>query len=252
MILPSVSVIVRAINEEWKLKKLLWHLQNQRYRGDMEVIVVDNESVDGTVAAAHQFGAKVVTIPREDFTFPLSLNKGAENARHEILIFTVAHALPIRNDWLASGTKHFRNPKVAGVYSPVLPHLLPGYPRMTIAELLFYSPGYLWARIRGAHPIRHGAMGVLGATNCALRRELWCQHHFDERFKLGGEDGEWAQWAMDRGYKIICDWRFAVYHSHGLNYKKLKEQFRYWSQLGKPTTFTRDALSFREDLDFST
>ena len=96
-----------------------------------------------------------------------------------------------------------------------------------------------------------GMMGILGATNCAIRRDFWQEHQFDERFGLGGEDGEWAAWAMKSGYKIICDWKVAVYHSHGLGFRALKQQIKYWSKLSVPTTFSREALSFRRDIDFS-
>jgi hypothetical protein len=94
-------------------------------------------------------------------------------------------------------------------------------------------------------------MGVLGATNCAIRREIFLRHNFDERFECGGEDEEMGKWILEHNYKIICDWKFAVYHSHGLKFKDLKKQIHYWSQLKNPTKFSRDKLHFRKDLNFN-
>lgn len=249
---PSVSIVVRTLNEKERLKNLLNNLNEQKYDGKKEIIVVDNESVDGTAETAKKFGAEVVIIPRDEFTFPKSLNVGATEANNEILVFTVGHALPVSSQWLKSGIRHFADKKVGGVFSPVIPHKFPGYPKRTLAEIRFYYPGYIMAVIKGFHPVKFRGMGVFGATNCAVRKDLWLKHHFDERFELGGDDGEMAKWLREQGYKIICDWRFAVYHSHGLGFRGLKEQFNYWSKLGGPTTFSRDEFVFREDLDFST
>ena len=250
---PSVSVVIRTLNEEKRLRSLLSLLRRQEYEREVEIIVVDNQSADGTVRASKEFGAKIVTISRNKFSFPRSMNLGAAEATGDILVFTVGHALPKSRRWLKFGLRHFSDKVVAGVYSRVIPHKLPGYPKRTWAEIFTYYPAYFHNLIMGVRyiGIDNLGMGVFGATNCALRRELWVKHHFDERFELGGEDGEWAKWVCSEGYKIVCDSKFTVYHSHGLGLFGLIRQLRYWSKLGSPTTFDKNEFSFRQDLDFS-
>lgn len=240
----SVSIVIRTLNERDRLVRLAMALLEQNF-GNQEVVVVDNQSSDGTAEFVRNCGYKLVTVKRDEFSYPISLNRGLEAASNEIVVCLVGHALPFRTDWLLRGMQHFADPKVAGVYSPVIPHK-----GCTLAEILFYWPGYLAAKWKGPHRVANGGMGVFGATNIAMRKSLWLQHHFDERFGLGGEDGEWAGWAMSQGYKIICDHRFAVRHSHGLGFRQLAKQFKYWSRLGGPTTFDRSELSFRDDLNF--
>ena len=118
---PFVSIIIRTMNEKEYLSELLTAIKNQGYKGKYELIIVDNESSDGTVELATQNYARVVTIKKEEFSFPCSLNRGAESASGEILVFLVGHALPFKHDWLRSGLSHFSDPIVAGVYSPVIP-----------------------------------------------------------------------------------------------------------------------------------
>ena len=250
---PSVSVIVRTLNEERRLRNLLNLLRKQEYEKKVEIIVVDNESVDGTVEVSKKFGAKIVTIPRDEFSFPKSMNLGAAEASNDILIFTVGHALPKGRRWLKFGMQHFSNEKIAGVYSRVIPHKFPGYPKRTLAEIFTYYPVYFHDLIKGVRyiGIDNLGMGIFGATNCALRKKLWLERHFDERFELGGEDGEWAKWVCSEGYKIVCDPKFTVYHSHGLGSLGLIRQMKYWSKLGGPTTFDKNEFNFRQDLDFS-
>lgn len=241
----SVSIIIRTMNERDCLAELLAMIRSQDYTGEKEIVLVDNESHDGTKESAIQSGARVVTIKKDDFTFPRSLNMGAEAAKGEILVYLVGHALPFRKDWLRHGLEHFSDQKMAGVYSPVIPR-----EEHTLAEVFFYWPGYLLAKMRGPFRVKGTGMGVFGATNVALRRSLWQQHHFDERYGLGGEDGEWAGWAMSQGFQIVCDYRFAVRHSHGLGVSGLRKQVRYWGKLGGPTVFKREEFQFRKDLKF--
>lgn len=238
-------MIIRTMNERDRLADLLIAIRNQDYIGKVETIVVDNESSDGTAQLALENGAKLITIRRQYFNFPLSLNKGAEAASGEILVCLVGHALPFRNNWLRCGLEHFSDPKVAGVYSPNIPRK-----GCTLAETILYWPGYLIAKMRSPYRVSEVGMGVFGATNIALRRNLWQEHHFDEQYELGGEDGEWAGWAMSQGFQIVCDCRFAVRHSHGLGFSGLKKQFEYWSKLNKPTVFSREEFRFRKDLKF--
>ncbi len=242
---PLVSIIIRTMNEKYRLLELLVVIKSQDYAGKVEIIVVDNESSDGTPELALSNGARVVTIKKREFTFPLSLNKGAEVANGEILVFLVGHALPFEKDWLQFGLENFSDPKIAGVYSPVIPRK-----EHTLAETFYYWPGYILAKVRGPFRVKGVGTGVFGATNIALRKDLWQQHHFDERYELGSEDGEWAGWALSQGHQIVCDYRFAVRHSHGLGILGLRKQVQYWGKLGRPTTFSREEFRFRKDLKF--
>jgi len=84
---PTISVIVRTMNEKERLAELLPAIRSQDYFYQVvEVIVVDNESTDGTAELALQNGAKLITIRRDDFSFPVSLNKGAEAARYWFIL----------------------------------------------------------------------------------------------------------------------------------------------------------------------
>ena len=253
MSFPSATIIIRTLNEAEKLRFLLGRLREQKYGGRLEFVVVDNESRDDTRTVAEYFRAKVVILPRNQFTFPKSMNVGARQASGEILVFTVGHALPKNNRWLMSGLRHFvdETKRVGGVYSPIIPHKLPGYPKRTLAEIFFYYPKYLQALIKGTHIVKKGGMGVLGATNCAVRKVIWENHNFNESYECGGEDGEMAKWIRNNGWNIVCDPEFAVYHSHGGGVGKVVRQFRYWSRLGGPTKFDPKKLDFRDDLDFS-
>lgn len=91
--LPKLSFIVPARNEAHNLRRLLPSLQVIRYPGPVELIVVDDQSNDGTGAIAQEFGAKVIRIddlPPGWLGKPHASHLGAQAATGEWLLFTDA------------------------------------------------------------------------------------------------------------------------------------------------------------------
>lgn len=241
---PAVSIIIRTLNDRDHLAALLDQLDAQDYPGTWEAIVVDTSSTDGTTELAASRGARVVSITQEEFSYPVAINRGMEAAAGEVAVITVGHAIPFSTDWLSSGVRHFADPQVAGVFAP--PIARQGAP---LFESLMYRIGYVRAWLAGVHvatPERWS--GILGATNCIVRRSLWERHPFDVRYGMGGEDVAWARWAIAQGYRVICDWKFSVRHSHGNSVIGHLRQLAYWRSLGKPAPFRKEALRFRKDL----
>ncbi|KKR14548.1 MAG: Glycoside hydrolase family 2 protein [Candidatus Falkowbacteria bacterium GW2011_GWA2_39_24] len=245
---PSVSIIIRTKNDRPRLERLFQVLRAQDYQGQVEYIVVDTESIDGTVAYAKQQGARVINIKQSEFNYPKSLNIGCQIASGEILISLVGHALPLRTDWLSGSLQHFLDPKVAGVYGHVLPHKYPEYPKRTWAECFYYWRGFTAQWLKRRYKLDRTQFGILGCTNCAISKSLWQQHHWSEAYAGGGEDGEWASWTLAQGYYIVCDYHFSVYHSHGNNFSNMVKQHKYWCRLWQPSEFDVKNLSWRKDL----
>ena len=123
---------------------------------------------------------------------------------------------------------------IAGVYGPVR-----AMPDAYFWEKVFSN--IFWSLIRNIflrrNTITRAGGGVLGNTNSIIRRDLWEQHNFDNRYGLGGEDEEWADYWLSKGYKAVRDLKFGVYHSHYLNLRGILAQLRYWRSLKNPQPF---------------
>ncbi|HRS75498.1 MAG TPA: glycosyltransferase, partial [Anaerolineaceae bacterium] len=76
---PACSIIIRAHNEERHLGRLLEGIAQQTVK-DVEIILVDSGSTDGTLAVAARYPVQVVHIAPEEFTFGRSLNLGIQAA----------------------------------------------------------------------------------------------------------------------------------------------------------------------------
>ncbi len=224
--LPTVSVVIRAFNEEGSLAKLLEDLEQQRRFSDAQVIVVDNESTDHTAKVAKCFGAQVVTLARDEFSYPRSMNLGVEAADNEVVYLTVGHALLSNRQTLVAAARQFANRTTAGVFGITLPN---SNASLTERVLSIRFPNTLeLARIRKA------GIGVMGATTASISKAVWAElGGFDERYESGGEDTAFAARALSNGLIIIRDPLLAVHHTHGLGPINMAKQLRYWSEIVK-------------------
>lgn len=97
---PKVTVIVPCFNEEKTIRMLLDALSRQTYpKQDMEVVVADGMSDDGTVREIDAFlklntGMKVRVIENPKRIIPAALNRAIEEARGEFIIRLDAHSVP--------------------------------------------------------------------------------------------------------------------------------------------------------------
>lgn len=94
--LPSLSVVIPARNEADNLRKLLPSLALACYPGPLEMIVVDDNSVDATARIAGDLGARVISLtdmPEGWSGKTYACHRGAEAATGEWLLFTDADTL---------------------------------------------------------------------------------------------------------------------------------------------------------------
>ena len=239
---PETSIIIRAKNEERWIKQVLEKLFAQTYK-DFEVIVIDSGSSDETLSIVSKFSVKVVNILPEEFSYPHALNVGVENSKGKKYIAILsAHSVPISNTWLEDGIRHFSRSNVLGVYGS-----LKALPDSTVWDKLYHSLSYIKEKIhsfpRGYRIIKKGGIGVLGFTNAIIRKDLWFEHNFNEEYGYGGEDGEWLNYWIERGYIAVKDLKVSVYHSHYLNLNQWQKQITHWRKISKPISFKK--LSYR-------
>ena len=93
---PPVSVIIAVRNGEKNINRLLNSLKNQTYNGEMEFIIIDDQSTDRTVSIIQKFtlmDARFKYFSSKDGNQKLAYKKraldlGIKNAQFEHLLFT--------------------------------------------------------------------------------------------------------------------------------------------------------------------
>ena len=155
---PFVSVVIPAYNEELWLERCVLALQRQQTAVPYEIIVVDNNSTDGTADVAKRLGVRYVFEPRQGLTF--ARQAGEDAARGEIVAHTDADSEAPPN-WIESIARAFaRYPACVVVSGPMC------FPRapllMQIVAPLQNFFVWLWWTLSGR-------LSVLNGCNFAVR-----------------------------------------------------------------------------------
>jgi peptidoglycan-N-acetylglucosamine deacetylase len=114
---PPVSVVIPAYNEEKVISQTIDSLLAQQYRGEMEIIVVDDGSKDGTyqqARATHGEHARVRVFTKPNGGKASALNFGIAHALHDIVIALDADTLFAR-DTVAELVQPLTDERVAAV-----------------------------------------------------------------------------------------------------------------------------------------
>lgn len=210
---PTCSIIIRAYNEEKHIRRLLQGITEQTLT-DIQIILVDSGSTDGTLAATSGYPVEVVNILPEHFTFGRSLNIGFATARSDLVVMASAHVYPVYPDWLEQILSPFNDAKVGLSYGKQR-----GTERSHFSEQQIFKHWYPDSSdLFQAHPFCNNA-------NAAIRRDLWELHHYDETLP-GLEDLEWSNWAQGEGRRIAYVAEAEVIHVHGESQRGIFNRYR--------------------------
>jgi glycosyltransferase involved in cell wall biosynthesis len=205
-----VSIVIRTLNAAETLGEVLLRLQP----GDSDqLIVVDSGSTDGTVELARSYGADILIIRKEDFTYGRALNRGFSAARHEWILSLSAHTIPADPFFLESYRRaigRFEESVTAAV-GPIL-----GEFDAALSGGITYFQG---------DDLRRGFGFGAGNPNSLYRRSAWQRRPFDEEIG-GGEDLQWYFDGLKAGETI------AAVHAAGVHYRN-RRSMRAFFQKGR-------------------
>ncbi len=219
---PTVSVVIRALNEARHLPRLLHGLAHQSY-GPLEVVLVDSGSSDATVEIAREWGAKVVHIAPEDFSFGRSLNIGCAAASGDLLLLASAHVYPQSVDWVARLVEPFTSDdELAISYGGQDGDHTSNFGERRLLRSWFPEQSNLDQQ----DPFCNNA-------NCMVRSDLWADRPYDESLP-GLEDIAWASRVTEEGFRIAYVGDARVVHLHSERMRSIVNRYR------------REAVAFRE------
>ena len=169
--MPSVSVVIPVKDGGPLLGRVLGAVREQ---GEVELIVVDSGSRDGSRELARDAGAELIDVPPEEFGHGRTRNLGAQRSHGELIAFLTQDAVPAPG-WLDALVAGFGlAERVGAVYGPHLPH--PDTSPMIARELTeFFATFGGGPRIYG-----EGDPSFLSNVNAAYRRACWDEIRFDD------------------------------------------------------------------------
>jgi glycosyltransferase involved in cell wall biosynthesis len=215
-----VSIIVPVYNGEATINRCLESLLAQDYPKDRyEIIVVDNNSTDGTVGIVRQ---NPVSLLKEETQGPgAARNRGLADARGEIvaLIDADCYAEAL---WLKELVRPFRDPEVGGVGGAI-----ESVRNKTAVERFSQERRVVDHRLENVSFHPH-----LATANAAFRKDLIdAVGGFDESFAKASEDVD-LSWRiqLERPCQLVYAEKAVVYHKHRETVRRLFAQsFLYHS-----------------------
>lgn len=118
--MPAVSIIVPCHNERQTITGLLAAIKDQEFPlSEMEVVIADGMSHDGTREAVREFaglnpGLRIELIDNPQRHIPAALNRAIGRARGDVIVRLDAHSVPAR-DYVARCLETLRRTSAANV-----------------------------------------------------------------------------------------------------------------------------------------
>jgi len=218
-----ISVVIPVKNGGSDLARCLDGIDAQVIDEEVEVIVVDSGSEDGSVEFARGRGATVREMPAQQFTHGRARNLGAGDARGETLVFISQDAEPLGSSWLQRLRAALRSePDVAGAYGRQLPHAGARPPERYFLDFL-YGPAPRRQCASGPHELTM-ATTLFSNVNSAMPRELWRRFPFVEDIIMS-EDQDWSRRVLLAGFSVVYEPEAAVRHSHNYTFGEAFRRF---------------------------
>ena len=198
--LPFVSVVVPVYNGESTIADVLRCISKLNYPDDrLEVIVVDDGSVDETVRIVKEYPAKLIR--KEHSGYPSTMNAGAKVAKGEIVVI-IDSDIYLDEDWLKTVVEEFDDSKVGIVSGYIATKPTAGF----------------WARVVGFESedrydrMKSGYVDFITSASTAYRREVFEEVSFFNEALRRGSDEDLAQKALGAGWKIVLQKDAVCYH----------------------------------------
>lgn len=171
----KISIVIPAYNEEKNIIHCLQSIKNQTYKGEIEVIVSDNNSTDKTALLAREQGAIVVFESKAGVIF--ARETGTRKATGDIIIQTDADTT-YPSDWVEQILKAFsKNKDVVAVIGSFKFVNAPWWGN--------YFTGLLFGITSIVHKTTNRLIYIPGC-NTAFKREAW--RGYDTKLDQGGDE----------------------------------------------------------------
>lgn len=257
MKVKSVTVAVPVLNGGERFLMLLGAVARQRNQSgvELELLIVDSGSTDGSVEAAKAAGARVIEIDKSTFQHGRTRNLAVREAKGEVVALLTDDSVPATDIWLDSIVEGFAAADdVALVWGPQ--HTLPEHPHFVRREQdehfnRWGKEGQIELQRIGAgakglaeYEANQGFFAYFSDANGAVAKWAWEDHPYRE--VPYAEDQLIAREMLEAGYAKVFHAGAAVEHSHHFSViESMKRSFDDYRAL-------LEVLGFRSTIDLRT
>lgn len=220
------SVVIPTYNGETRLPKVLEKLQNQTVAEHIkwEIIVVDNNSTDGTAKLIQEYQVnwnEYVPLRycfEAEQGFPFARQRAIKEAKGELIGFIDDDNLPV-NNWVQAAYSFAQEYPQAGAYSSRIYGAFETTPSEELKQITFY----LAVIDRGSEPLMYepSKKGLPPGAGLVVRRDVWNRCVPSRLFLVGragssfmaaGEDAEALLHIHKSGWQIWYNPAMEIQH----------------------------------------
>ena len=236
----KVSLVICSYNRMHTLPKTLEAVSFLRYP-DLEVIVVDGPSTDGTEEyVRREWDDRVRLLKCPVANLSVSRNIGIAGAAGDIVAFTDDDGMP-EPDWIDRLVEAYDDPRVGAVGGWVRDHTGVSYQtryivsrRDSTSEVLLESPSDVPAAVAGA--VRFP--GLIGVNSSFRRSVLLEIGGFDELYAYFLDETDVLVRLVDAGYQVRMLPDAQVHHKYAASHIRSEKGLpKTWYQIAKSTAY---------------
>jgi glycosyltransferase involved in cell wall biosynthesis len=221
----GISVVIPVKNGGETFAELLRRIRAQKKVGEVEILVLDSESTDDSVAIAESFGCRVIRIPQKEFNHGATRDLGARQAGGEYLVFTVQDAVPVGNYWLygmvspflsvpglgAVSSRQFVRPE-ADMYSLWTNESINAMIGIGRDSVYGLSPAFDFSNWNGLHWLIKRRLSYFDNVSSCIPKNVYGEVPF--RPFINAEDIDLGIRMLEKGKKLGFLTSTGVYHWH--------------------------------------
>ncbi len=222
-----ISVIIPVRNGAADLARCLKAIGCQQDTDEVEIVVIDSGSTDGSAELARAAGARVHAIAPQTFNHGGTRNLGVSLAGGDVVVFISQDAFPDGALWLSRLVGPLQNDvTLAGTYGRQIAHDDASPSERFFLDFLYGET----AREQRATSAAGLSMSttLFSNVNSAMRRQVFDEFPFADDLIMS-EDQDWARRVLLAGYSLKYVPDAAVRHSHPYT---LEQAFRRFFDSG--------------------
>ena len=219
---PKVSIVVVSYNNADLTRACLDSVLHHSVHPNLEVIVVDNASKDGSAEMLERFGHPRVRVilNQENVGFAAANNQALRVATGDYVVL-LNNDTVVPRGWLPRMLRHLDDPQV-GLAVAVTnfsgnESRIP-VPYSTVEEMHPFAEQYMWEHDGESFDIRVAAMYCVG-----MRRDVYERlGPLDEEFTIGMfEDDDYSHRTRLAGLRVVCTEDVFVHHIGQASFSRL-------------------------------
>ncbi len=213
--MQNVSFIIPNYNAENTIAKTIESILKQKYKGKIEVIVIDDKSIDNSLKIISKY-KKVRLIKNEkNLGLAKSLNKAIKDSKYDLICLIWCDCVLENNSWLDEMVKVYSSDKKIGTVASKL--IIP----KEYFEKFSFSDKIILARDYETSLNEKQKEGRPTLFNKKLLSDIG--FYDDKAFRIAGEDTDLKWKIINKGYKIVTA-DAKILHLHGFYNLSLSKQ----------------------------